>query len=124
MTLGRTFSHHEIGHALQIGGASRLLLIARSAVSRSLEIRNEQYRNTGQSGSQRRRKSSDWLFEVFLDRLFAHRCRRAEVPERVAERNDFPSEPFRELAYGDLGRVGRSQACLNRLSLNGHLLFA
>ena len=30
MTFGRTFRHHEIGHAVQIGSASRLLLIYRT----------------------------------------------------------------------------------------------
>jgi hypothetical protein len=34
-----------------------------------------------------------------------------------------PRNAFRKLAYGDLGRVGRSQARRNRLSLAGHLLF-
>ena len=51
------------------------------------------------------RQCRDGLFQILLQVFFAHRNGRAEIRERVAERDHLAPEPLRKLANAQLGEI-------------------
>src|SRR5580658_2266739 len=62
-------------------------------------------RNLRQRRQDFRRQRRNRFLQIFPKILFAHRDRRAEIGERVAERDHFAAETLRELADAQLAKV-------------------